>query len=132
MSTSLTVLSNKDLLTQARNVIANPEDWFGGGSLNKLRRPDHPAGRCCAVMAINKIIFGNIVMNVTTLNVTTPEDWKSYHERLGTMLPVCFGMNTGELVAFNDTHDHHEVIELFDKAIALASGEPYVSNSDQQ
>lgn len=96
--------TTKEILIAARKTIENPGNWCRGAvALDAENQPvgswDSSACKWCAYGAISKFAgFGSELMRV----LDTLEDH------------LC-GVKIGD---YNDTHNHAEVLAMFDKAIA--------------
>lgn len=94
--------TTKDILLAARKLIENEDDWFGG-SRNPVTQTEH-----CAMLALNAV----------------EPNWDRYAEAITALAAVCApskrGGFTEEVVAFNNSHTHAEVLAAFDRAIALS------------
>lgn len=98
----------RELLIAGRAVIANPEHWtqrwFSRAKDGTQVFPDSPKAHCfCSVGALGK--------------VTPSIALRGEAHRL---LSQVAGMS---IVRFNDEHTHAEVLEVWDRAIALADHE---------
>lgn len=85
-----------EILTNARALIENPENWFTGGIKNRKS-----VNQLCAYFAINR----------------------AEHEGFGAFYAENIfkqAIGGSSIAIFNDTHTHAEVLAAFDKAIAWA------------
>jgi hypothetical protein len=94
----------KTILQRARELITNKKDWaqdtddIGIGTQN------------CALTAISSVAIKQ------TLNPARALDQHPYL-LVSNVIRNSFNMSLTELVNYNDTHEHHEVLKLFDTAI---------------
>ena len=90
-----------EVLRKAKALIDRPEKWFGP--------PTHPNGygRNCAL---------------TALDVATNSSLMVWHPLYNVLLREMPG-SAGSIAAWNNSHTHPEVMDAFDRAIALAEKE---------
>jgi hypothetical protein len=99
-------MSPVEILKAARELIAKPERWTRGyvaraGAVPLTSAMDVGATCWCAMGAVDKSA-GGPDFSAPALDLLYP------------MLPGC------GIAEFNDSHDHAEVLSLFDRAIASA------------
>lgn len=94
----------RDDLVAARALIDTPEKWARGSG-----RPD---GKMCAMNAVaehHNLQIGRLDHpTYVALTLALPSDWTSTNGR-------------NSVGRYNDTHDHADVMSLFDRAIASTS-----------
>lgn len=108
---ALTEKTTKQVLTEARNYIADPKRWSGS--------IEDPSGRRCAIGAITAAATG-------TASWETPQS-ASHLSALAEILPEHDGMVESlyskaewKIFNYNDSHSHACVIAAFDRAIEAA------------
>lgn len=89
----------KDHLVEARKLIEDKNNWFGGDRPRVKSQPE----QTCALLAFNSL--GGVC------------DEKCYGLATTLLTKQCEGQN---IIGFNDTHTHAEVLAAFDRAIASA------------
>ena len=104
-------MSAYETLTAARSLIANPESWTQGVYARDEKGKqtgvwDANAVCLCSIGAIAKAANSHLANPI-------PHPVKSVLEKCGIK-------NCIDLVSFNDSHTHEQVIALFDRAIATA------------
>ena len=84
-----------EVLTEARRLIEDEANWFGGGEAT--------AKRCCALGAIGR----------------AGETSNEYIAARNALARIIGSENNpgSAIVDFNDSHTHAEVLDLFDRAI---------------
>ncbi len=96
---------DKQALIKARELISNEKDWFRIS--NGIR--NNQSGAYCAYLAV---LQGATSVGLIGRNSTDEEDQ---------ILVVCkrlTGRSPSTLIKFNDKHEHHEVVQLFDELLA--------------
>jgi len=94
-------------LRAARALIADPKHW------GVFAYEDH--GRFCAVGAIRKAVTGH-----TSIDLMSGASYQLYRRVTDYIEDQFLLRNSGGLTGFNDTHEHAEVLALFDRAITKA------------
>ena len=108
-------MTTLQILKRARALIADEKNWtrdaYGYDAEGRMQTCPNQHSVCfCSVGAIAKASF------------THPSD----AERSDAIKPVLSAGGfdgVGELIKFNDSHTHSEVLDLFDRAIARAESE---------
>ncbi len=82
-----------EVLITARKKIEKPENWWDGHATDKILSEDY----CCMFTALpsKDLVESNLAL-------------------------VALSRIVGSVITFNDTHTHAEVLDAFDKAIAMA------------
>ncbi len=102
-----------DILTAARDLIAEPEHWTQGVSArNKFSEkihPAHPTAVCwCTLGALQKV--GNPAFHYEAQDILFESALKLHPQWRGRFL-----------YGFNDSHSHSEILQVFDEAIRYAN-----------
>lgn len=102
-------MTTVETLRAARELIADPERWCQEvAARGKSGRPVDPTGRAavawCAIGACRRI-------------ARRDADFVAAFDRLGR---AAFAVDVAHPGVFNDTHDHAEVMAMFDRAIREA------------
>ena len=94
-------MNTLQVLIEARALIADPNNWFGGGNYNASS-----PFRLCALSAIGYVEVKN--GSISCVRTSGAED----------ALARVLGRPVSHIPRFNDSHKHSEVLALFDRAIA--------------
>lgn len=96
------------ILEKARELIAKPEDWFGGE-----QTPGPKVSKNCALTAMMKVAYPR-----SAWGEDPPEEYMKSKEFFANANGIVDG-----IVAYNDSHKHSEVVDAFDRAIELAKSQ---------
>ncbi len=107
--------TTKEILTEARSLITNPDNWtqgfFARDGDGVLLESDSPGATCwCAWGAIQKVVGVSLLSKAHNLYL-----WDTLWNATG---EPDFGSSSHVIWSYNDTHTHEEVLAVFDKAIA--------------
>lgn len=109
-------MKTSEILIKAKEAIANPENWIQGYyAFDKDRSPvgrgTHPSAVCfCSIGALQKVVGYSDDASKEFLNARKVRE-------VTKVLTIAAGV---AIVDYNDTHDHSEVMEVWDKAIKSA------------
>jgi hypothetical protein len=116
----------KEFLIDARNRIANPENWTKGTGARDdqgMRVPIAMGTRFCAMGSLWRCELGDTNHSERLLN------GGNYSQELLDAADLLYEANGGSVPKFNDHPDttHADILNLYDKAIALAEKEAKAS-----
>jgi hypothetical protein len=114
MTTRITPLTE---LLRARKIIENRRHWTRGVAARDRKgipvTPDDPGASCWCVLGALFRVSADAKQPSTIIAGKKVQLIKSWH-----LIEAAAG--TDRLAEFNDTHSHHEVLDLIDRAIAEA------------
>lgn len=110
-------MTASEVLRKARALIEKPENWTQGAYARGIDDAGQGIKDACSLCAV-----GSVYAITDDLKASGEPVFRRVLYWLGSALarPREPPLDSAEVIAFNDTHTHAEVLSLFDRAIAAA------------